>query len=139
MLNQPSHEVMVEGRSTSLAKIEFMRWGQEVTGALPSGTEISKGITEQEPKPVFEVENTSRNSQGTSPSGSMAEEVHPGSCKSNPISRRCGGRRAQTRKNEKRWFWFNRSSSAGEGDGTAVAASPGLGELVTAETWCSAV
>ena len=64
MLNQPSHEVMVEGRSTSLAKIEFMRWGQEVTGALPSGTEISKGIKEQEPKSVFEV-NTSGNSYST--------------------------------------------------------------------------
>ena len=51
--------------STSLAKIGFMRWGWEVTGALPSETEISEGIKEQDPKPVFEVENTSGNSQST--------------------------------------------------------------------------
>ena len=58
--------------STSLANIGFRRWGREVTGALSSATEISKGIKEQEPKPVFEVENTSGNSHSTSTSYSMA-------------------------------------------------------------------
>ena len=116
-----------------------MRWGLEVTGALPSGIEISNGIKEQDQKSVFEVENISGNSQSTSPSWSMAEGVHPGSCKLNAISRRCGGSPAHTRKIEDRWSWFNRSSSAGEGDITAEAASPVAGELVTAETWRSAV
>ena len=69
----------------------------------------------------------------------MAEVVHPGSCKSNAISRICGGSRAQTRMNEERSPWFNRYSSAAEGDVTAGAASPVAGELVTAETWRSAV
>ena len=99
--------------STSLAKIGFMRRGREVTGALPSGTEFSKGIKEQDPKSVFEVKNISGNSQNTSSSYSMAEVVHPGSCKSNAISRRCGDSRAQTRRNEERSFGFNRSSSVG--------------------------
>ena len=99
--------------STSLAKIEFLRWGREVTGALPVGTEISKGIKEQDPKSVFEVENTSGYSQSKSPSCSMAGGVQPGSCKSNAISRRCGDSRAQTRRNEERSFGFNRSSSVG--------------------------
>ena len=88
--------------STSLANIAFMRWGREVTGALPSGTEVSKGIKERDPKSVFEVKNISVNSQNTSPSYSMAEGVHPGSCKSNEISLRCGCSGAQTRKNEER-------------------------------------
>ena len=65
--------------------------------------------------------------------------VHPGSCKSNTISLRCGCSRIQTRKNEERWSGFNHSSSAGEGHVTGEAASPGSGELVTAETWQSAV
>ena len=71
------------------------------------------------------VPNTSGNSPSTSPSCSMAEGVHPGSRKSNAISRRCGGSRAQTRKNEERWSWFNRSSSAGEG-GVGPICSPSL-------------
>ena len=35
--------------SNSLAKIGLTRWGRDVTGALTSRTEISKGIREQEP------------------------------------------------------------------------------------------
>ena len=83
---------------SSLAKIEVMRWGREVTGALASGTEISKGMKEPHTKSVFEVDNASGNSQSTSPSCYMAGGVQPGSCKSNEISRGCGGRRARTRK-----------------------------------------
>ena len=88
--------------STTSAIIGFMRSDRDVTGALPCGTEISKGIKEQDPKSVFEVENKSGNSQSTSPSCSMVVGVHLGSCKSNAISRRCGGSQAQTRKNEER-------------------------------------
>ena len=139
MLDQPSREVLLRVACTSVAKIGFMRWGREVTGALPTGTEILKGIKEEDPKSVFEVDNTSGNSQSTSPSCSMAGGVQPGSCKSNAISRKWGGSRAQTRKNEERWSGFNRSSSAGEGGVTIGAASPVSGELVTAETWQSAV
>ena len=73
-----------------------------------------KGTKEQEPKSVFQVENTSGNSQSTSPSCSRGERIHPGSCKSDAISCRCGGSRAQTRKNEERWPWCNRSGSAVE-------------------------
>ena len=94
-------------------------------------------MKEQDPKSVFEVENTSGNSQSTSPSCPMAGGVQPRSCKSNAISRRWGGSRVQTHKNEERWSGFNRSSSAGEGGVTAEAASPVSGELVTAETWQS--
>ena len=54
--------------STSLAKIELMRCGREVAGALPSGTEMSKGCRDQEPNSVLELEKTSGNSQRTSPS-----------------------------------------------------------------------
>ena len=50
MLDQPSREVLIKVASTSLVKIGFMRWGREVTGALPSGTDISTGIKEQDPK-----------------------------------------------------------------------------------------
>ena len=45
--------------STSSAKTGLILWGREVTGALPSGTEISKGIREQEPKSVLDLEKTS--------------------------------------------------------------------------------
>ena len=108
-----------------------------MTGALPNGTEISNGIEEQEPNSVFKVENTSGNPQSTSPYCSMTGAVQPGSWKLNAISRRWGGSRAQTRKNEERWSDFNRSSSAGEGGITAEAASPVTGELITTETWQS--
>ena len=53
---------------------------------------------------------------------------------SNAIPRTCGGSRAQTRKNEERWSWFNHYSSAGEGDVEAEAAPSVAGELVTDET-----
>ena len=53
-------------------------WGREVTGALPSGTEISKGIREQEPKYVLGLEKTSEKLQRTSPSFSIAKRVQPG-------------------------------------------------------------
>ena len=120
--------------STSLAKIGLMRWGRKVTGALPSETEISKGIKEPDPNSVVEVRNTSGSSQSTSPSFSIAGEVQPGSCKSSAIPRRCGGSRAQTRKNEERWSGFNRYSIAAEGNVTVEAASPVSGELVRAGT-----
>ena len=88
--------------STSLAKTGYRRWRRQVTGALASGTDIMKGIKDQELKSVFDGENTSANSQSTSLSRSMAEGVHLGSCISNAISRRGGGSRAQTHKNEER-------------------------------------
>ena len=119
MLDQPSREVLVKDRFHFFGQNRVYAMGPRVTGALPSGTEISKGIREQDPKSVFEVENTSGNSQSTSPSCSMAGWV-------------------QTRKNKERWSGSNRSSSAGEGGVTAEAAPPVSGKLVTAETWQSA-
>ena len=112
-----------------------MRSGGDRSAALRN--RISKGIKEQEPKSVFEVENTSGNSPSTSPNCAMTEGVQPGSCKSNAISRRWGGRRAQTHKNEERWSEFNRLSSVGEVAVTAVPASPVSGERLTAKTWSS--
>ena len=81
--------------STSLAKIGLMQWGREVTGSLPSGTEIVIGIKEHDPKSVFEVENTSGNSQSTSSSYSMAGGVQPRPCKLNqpPAGAAVGGPR----------------------------------------------
>ena len=119
---------------SSLASIRFMRWGREVTGALPFGTEISKGLREQDPRPIFEVGNTSGKSQSTSLSCLMVGGSQPGPCKSNAISRRCGGSRAQTHRNAERWAGFKRSISAGEGSGTAGAISSVSGERATAET-----
>ena len=58
----PAARYWLRAASTSLASIGFMQWGREVTGMLPSGTEISKGIKEQDPKSVLEVENTSEKS-----------------------------------------------------------------------------
>ena len=88
-----------------------------MAGGLPSGTEISKGIKEQDPNSVFEVENTSGKSRKTSPNCSMAGGSQPGPCKSNAISRRCGGSRAQTRRKAERWVVLKRSFSADEGRG----------------------
>ena len=42
--------------STSSTKTGLILWGREVTGALPSGTEISKGIRVQKPKSVLRLE-----------------------------------------------------------------------------------
>ena len=53
MLDQPSREVLIKGRVHFFGQIGFMRWGREVTGAMPPGTEISKGIKEQDVKSVF--------------------------------------------------------------------------------------
>ena len=94
---------------------------------------------EQDPKTVFEVENTSGKSQSISPSCSMVGGSQPGSCMSNAISRRCGGSWAQTRRNAERWPGFNRSISAGEDDATPGAATSASGERATAEIWVSKV
>lgn len=53
--------------------------------------------------------------------------------RSNATSRRCDGRRAQTRVNEEFWSGFNQSSSSGEGEAGAATAVGGI--PVTAETW----
>ena len=58
--------------STSVAKIGLIWWGREVTGALPSGTEPSKGIREKEQKSVLDLEKTPTKSQRSSPSCSVA-------------------------------------------------------------------
>ena len=104
-----------------------------VAGALPSGTEISKGIREQEPKTVLDVEQTSGISLSTSLSGLMAKGVRSGSCKSNSIARKCGGRRAHTRRNEARRSGTKRPSRAGEGEAVDVATAAARGESETAK------
>ena len=47
------------GRIHLFGQYRVYAMGREMTRALPSGTEISKGIKKQDPKYVFEVENTS--------------------------------------------------------------------------------
>ena len=64
--------------STSVAKIGLIWWGREVTGALPPGTELSKGIRQQEQNSVLDLEKTPAKSQRTSPSSSIARGVQPG-------------------------------------------------------------
>ena len=88
MLDQSSRKVLVEGRVHFLGQYRVcaMGPGSDRSTALRD-RDLEKGIKEQEPKSVFEVENTSANSQSTSPSCPMVEGVHPGSCKSKPISR----------------------------------------------------
>ena len=78
MLYQACREVLVQVASTSLDKFRLIRWGREVTGALPSGTEVSKGIQEQGPKSVLDFDITSTKSQRASPSCSLANEVKSG-------------------------------------------------------------
>ena len=62
-----------------------MRWGREVTRAFPSGTEISKGIKEQDSKSVFDVEKTSRSRRAHHPVARWPGG-QVGSCKSHAIS-----------------------------------------------------
>ena len=79
-----------------------------MTGALPSGIEISKGIRKQDPKSVFEVENTSGKAQSASSNCLMATGPQPGAFKSNAIPRRCVGSRAQMHQNAERLAGFER-------------------------------
>ena len=104
--------------------------GPEVADALPSGTEFSKGIREQKPNPCRIWKKTSRNLQITSPSRSMATGVHSNPCKSKAMSRKCGGRRSPTPRNESRCPGVKRSGRAGGGKAVAAAAvkeGPGAG------------
>ena len=79
MLDKSSHEVLVKNRVHLCGQYRVFLWGRERTGAQPSGTEISEGIKEQDPKSVFEVENASETSQSPSLSRSMARESRRGS------------------------------------------------------------
>ena len=123
MLDQARGEVLIQG-STSLAIIRLMRCGREVTGALgalPSEIEISKGIMEQEPKSVLELEKTPGKLRRTSPSSSMANGVQSGPCRSNAIAPTCDSSRSQTCRNETR-------CSEVKHEGEAVAAAAARGE-----------
>ena len=64
-----------------------------MTGDLFGGIKFSKRSKEQEPKSVEDFDNTSQNSARTSPSWVMTAGAQPGPCKSNTISRLCGGKR----------------------------------------------
>ena len=64
--------------STSLPKLGLIRSGREVTLVKPSGTEISKGVREQEPKSVLDYEKTSAKTKRTLPSFSIANGVQSG-------------------------------------------------------------
>ena len=100
-----------------------MRYGREVTCALPSGTKISKGIRDQEPKICFGAGKTPGNLQITSLNSSMAAGVHSGRFKSNVMPRRCLGRRYQTRSDETRCSRVKLLSRAGEGEAVAAVAA----------------
>ena len=65
VLESPAARYWLRVTSTTLAKVGFMRWGREVTGELPSGTEISKGIKDQDPKSVVDVENMGKFAEHT--------------------------------------------------------------------------
>ena len=68
VLDQSFSQVLVQGVVDFLGQIGLILWGREVTGVLPSGSEISKGTWEQEPKSVLDLEKTSAKSRRTSPS-----------------------------------------------------------------------
>ena len=82
VLNQTSREVLIKG--------SIHLFGQNRVQAMRSGGDRSTALRNRDleghqganPKSVFEVENISGNSQSTSPSCSMVEGVHTGSCKS---------------------------------------------------------
>ena len=75
---RPTARYWFKVTSTSLAKIGLILWGREMTCALLSGAEISKGIREQEPTSVLDLEKTSAKSLIPSPSCSIARGVQPG-------------------------------------------------------------
>ena len=75
MLEQACRDVLVQGGVNFLGQIRLIWSVWEVTGAQPSGTEISKGIREQGPNSVLDLEKTSAESQRTSPSCSIANGV----------------------------------------------------------------
>ena len=106
-----------------MPKLGLIRWGREVTGALHCGTEISKGIREQEPNPVLDVEKTSAKSQRIFPSCSIANVIQSGPLRSKATAHSCAGSRFQTRKNAACCSGVKHSSKAGEGE--AVAATRG--------------
>ena len=75
MLGHTCREVLVQGGVNFLGQNWLMRWGREVTDALPSGAEIAKGIGEKAPNSVLDLEKTSVKSQRTSPSSSTAKRA----------------------------------------------------------------
>ena len=61
MLEQACRDVLVQGGVNFLGQIRLIWSVWEVTGAQPSGTEISRGIREQGPNSVLDLEkNVSR-------------------------------------------------------------------------------
>ena len=61
MLEQACRDVLVQGGVNFLGQIRLIWSVWEVTGAQPSGTEISKGIREKGPNSVLDLEkNVSR-------------------------------------------------------------------------------
>ena len=100
VLDQPSLEVLVEGRFHFFGRNRVYAMGPRSYRSTALRNRDLEGHQGAAPKSVFEVEKTSGNSQSASPSCSMARGVQPGSRKSNAISRRWGGSRAQMRKNE---------------------------------------
>ena len=113
-----------------MAKIVLIRWDREVTGAPPSGTEISEGIREQEAIPPWTLRKRQQNRRehcpavrlliGSSSGGEGQMQPHadvPTVVPDPQIEARC--------------FGVKPSSEAGEGE--AVAAAAERGEALTAE------
>ena len=72
--------------STCLESIVLMRYSRDVTGGVPGGNEILNESTEQDPKSVFDFENTAGKSRNTAPSSAMTVGVQPGPCRSKLMS-----------------------------------------------------
>lgn len=58
MLDQTYLKVLVQGGVNSLTMTSLLLCGQDMTDALPFGTESTKGIKEQEPKYVLGLEKS---------------------------------------------------------------------------------
>ena len=92
-----------------------------MTGAPPSGSEISKAIRKQKPNFALDLEKK-KNHREIRASCSMVTGIQPGLCKSKEMSRECIGRRSHVRRNEARCSEVKRLNRAGKDEAVAAAA-----------------
>ena len=117
MLNEVRGEEVVKNHVHFLGGWRIDAVAPRRDGRTVRRNRISKGSKEQVPKSVGDFENTSENPARTSPNWVMtADDVQLGPCKSNAISRMCGGKRFQVSRKLERWSALNRSSRVGEGE-----------------------
>ena len=75
---RPAARYWLRVASTSLAKIGLISWGREVAATLPSGTEISKGIREQNQSPPWTWRKRQQNRRERRPAVRLLVGSRPG-------------------------------------------------------------